>query len=378
MKAESAPKHTLQIGNNYLLWFESSNSYIIISTFIHSILNAYLEAGDEIAFIQNIQKQHNITQLEASDYSRELSDFLRDMNSVVKTDEKNSTSVAIPKSAISKHYAFGDSNFTINYSSDKLLLLIHPHLHHGSVEKSSNNDTIFDIFFKNDLLYFYKNQSQIGTYMTKDFHFLHGKFAMELVASLYNNNESDWLATFHASTICNDKEAIMIIGDSGNGKSTLSALLMSNGLDVLADDFSPMLAENQNLYRFPAAISIKKGAFPIIDPLFRTFNTLEPHIHNSKPIAVKYLPPSQEFSGSRKNFECRKIVLVKYAENAPSDLKECPPEILLKTLIPDSWISPREDHSIQFLNWLTTLKFYQLTYSNNDMAIAQFKELFEY
>lgn len=342
------------------------------------MMNAYLTAEDENAFINHIQKHQKIKSRQAKKYSIELSEFLKDVNTVDNTKETSITSIVIPKPAISEHYAFGDSNLTINYSSHKLFLLIHPHLHHGSVGESSDSHTVFDIFFRDELLYLYKNQLQIGTYLTKDFHFLHGKFAMELVASLYNNTEAAWLATFHASTICNDKEAIMIIGDSGNGKSTLSALLMANGLDVLADDFSPMLAENQNLYRFPAAISIKKGAFPIIDPLFKKFNTLEHHINNSKQITVKYLPPSQEFGKSKQNFECRKIVMVKYDENSTTELKVCPPEILLKTLIPDSWISPREDHAIQFLNWLSTLKFYQLTYNNNEMAIAKFEELFEF
>lgn len=378
MQTILAPRHSQKIGDNYVLWFESSNSYIVISQSIHSILNSYLEANDEKTFIEHIQKQHKLTQPEATAYSMELSEFLRVMNSVVLTDPKDNTIITIPKPEISKHYAFGDINITINYSSDKLLNLIHPYLHHCSVEKYPKIATSFDIFFKDELLYLYKNQSQIGIYKTKDFHLLHGKFAMELVASLYNNIESDWLATFHASTICNDKEAIMIIGDSGNGKSTLSALLMAHGLDLLADDFSPMLARDQHLYRFPAAISIKKGAFPIIDPLFNKFNTLEPHMHNSKPITVKYLSPSQGFSGSKKNFECKKIVLVKYSENATSEWSECPPEMLLKTLIPDSWISPKEEHSILFLNWLKSLKFYQLTYSNNDMAIDNFKELFEH
>jgi len=185
------------------------------------------------------------------------------------------------------------------------------------------------------------------------------------------------MATFHASTISNKEEAIMIIGGSGNGKSTLSAVLMAHGFDLLADDFTPMLAKNQHLYRFPAAISIKKGAFALIGGLFDGFDALESEVSTSKHTTVKYLPPSKPFKSSKKHFECRKLVMVKYTSDVKSELRECSPEKILQTFIPDSWISPKPEHSKQFLDWLKDLKLYELTYSDNDFAVAKFKELFE-
>lgn len=378
LKSELAPKHSQRVGNNVVQWFEISNSYVVTTHFIHSILKEYLEAKNKTAFVENLQKNYNVSQLEATDYYIELSGFLKDMNSTPSTDDINTASdIVIPDAVLSKHYAFGSLNFTINYSSEKISNLIDPQLKHGEVEKSSNNNTIFDIFLKDDLLYLYKNQTPIGSYLTKHFHLLQGKFSMELAASLYDNQESDWLATFHASAICNDREAIMIIGNSGNGKSTLSAVLMAHGYDLLTDDFTPMLADNQHLYRFPGAISIKKGAFATIETLFEDFSTLESKLSNSKPVVVKFLPPSKPFNTSQKHFECRKIVRVHYSENSSSELRESSPETILQTFIPDSWISPNAEHSKQFLNWLKDLKFYELIYSDNDFAVAKFKELFE-
>ncbi len=377
MKVKLAPKHSQKIGDNVVLWFEISNSYIVISYFIFQLLNTYLESDNEKAFIELVKKKHNLTLKVASNYKKEITEFLNEVNALQASELEGYSCIKIPDAIISKYYGFGDSKVVINYGSNVILQLIDPYLHHCTVENSANAETVFDIFYENERLHLYKNKLLVGTYITNQFHFLHGKFAMELVTSLYDNTESDWLATFHASTICNYKEAIMIIGESGNGKSTLSAILMAHGFDLLADDFTPMLAENQNLYRFPAAISIKKGAFPIIEPLFENFARLESHINNSKQVVVKYLPPSNEFHQSNPHFECRKIVLVKYDQNSIAELKECPPELVLQTLIPDSWVSPKEEHAVKFLTWLTTLKFYQLTYSDNDMAITKFKELFE-
>ncbi|HLT34179.1 MAG TPA: hypothetical protein VKZ98_10345, partial [Aquaticitalea sp.] len=103
--------------------------------------------------------------------------------------------------------------------------------------------------------------------------------------------------------------------------------------------------------------------------------SLQPQINSSKQLTVKYVPPSRPFKYSKKNFECHKIVLVKYSPGAESQLKECPAEKLLQILIPDAWISPLPHHSQQFLTWLAKTKFYELTYSDNGIAVAKFKEL---
>lgn len=372
-----APKHSQKIGNNYVLWFESSNSYVVISTTAYLFLNSYFESENKEAFIQHLQDHFKIPAQQAIDYYSDLSKFLKDITSGAEPEEFPPIPKSIPNTDISKYYIFGDARICINFTSEKLVTLIHPYLQHASVQDCSNINVVFDIFSKNELLYLFKNKSFIGSYEVANFHFLQGKFAMELVSSIYNNVESDWMATFHASTICNDKEAVMIIGDSGNGKSTLSALLMANGFDLLADDFTPMLGQNRHLYRFPAAISIKEGAFSMIEALYDSFNQAELQVSSSKHTTVKYLPPSSPFKSSQKHFSCHKLVMVKYAKDASSELRECSSEKILKIFIPDSWISPQPEHSKSFLNWLKELTFYELTYSDNEFAIERFKELFE-
>lgn len=359
-----------------MLWFEKSNTYSVISSANHWFLNNYLETKSEKTFIQNCQKHRSVTVQESKLLYDELKAFLNEVNTPTQPTPNKNLTVGIPQPALTKYYSFGSSNISINYASENIVALIHPYLQHGCVAENQNADTVFDIFNDSEHLYLVKNKIFIGNYETKNFHFLQGKFAMELVSSIYGNTEFDWLATFHASTVCNGQEAIMIIGDSGNGKSTLSAILMAHGFDLLADDFTPMLAENQHLYRFPAAISIKKGAFEMMETLFGSFGTLESQINSSKRLTVKYLPPSITFETSQKHFACRKIVMVNYSEGNKSELSACTSEKLLQTLIPDAWISPHADHSKKFLNWLKDLKFYELTYSDNQVAVAKFKELF--
>lgn len=339
------------------------------------MLARYFDTKDKATYIKNLKEDFDISEKTANSYFNDFSKFLNSLNLNSQAAEFK-TPFAIPNPNITKHYDFGDSQININYGSDRVSQLINPYLRHASVPNSLEAETVFDIFSEDYILYLFKNKSLIGSYESSNFHFLQGKFSMALLTSIYNNNESDWMATFHASTICNDEEAIMIIGGSGNGKSTLSAVLMAHGFDLLADDFTPMLAENQRLYRFPAAISIKTGAFNLVAEMFEGFDKLESEVSTSKQTTVKYLPPSNPFKNSKKNFKCRKLVMVKYSFEAKSVLRECSSEEILQTLIPDSWISPKPEHAQLLLEWLGSLSFYELNYSDNNLAVNKFKELF--
>ena len=48
------------------------------------------------------------------------------------------------------------------------------------------------------------------------------------------------MGVFHASAVNYNDENILILGDSGNGKSTSLALLQAQGFQCIADDFVPI------------------------------------------------------------------------------------------------------------------------------------------
>ncbi|WP_159022648.1 hypothetical protein [Formosa sp. L2A11] len=87
---------------------------------------------------------------------------------------------------------------------------------------------------------------------------------MELICALHHKKEHDWIGLFHASTISNNTESVMLIGTSGSGKSTLTTILTHNGYDLIADDTTPILRADLNTYYFPGGISVKPGAFSTI------------------------------------------------------------------------------------------------------------------
>jgi hypothetical protein len=300
----------------------------------------------------------------------------------VNTSEEEHTesitqNLTTPTSFIEESYRFTDKVVTIRFESEIIKSLVHPQIAHHAIESTTHNDVLFNVFKLADELHLLKNGVHIGSYKTQLFHFLQGKFALELTNTIHNANIDKWIATFHASTISNGKESIMIIGDSGNGKSTLSVLLMAHGYDILCDDFTPLYEDNLELYRYPAATSIKKGAFEALTPYLKDIELLKTHTSGPKKVNIKYVPPILSYESQAASFPCKKIVYVKYDGSKKDNLKLVSSEKVLETLIPDSWISPKESHALKFMNWFKNIECYQLNYNNNTFAISKFKELFE-
>jgi len=379
LKTSLLPKLIQDINEDaVILWFEKSNRYVVTSKINSELIKLYMNPDESRdSFVNKVSKDFDITRLNANALFDDIKSFLKDA-SIDSDSNENSNKIAnAPTTYINEFYQFDDKIVNIHYDSEIIKSLIHPQIEHHSIKKKSEYDIQFDVFRLDDDLYLMKNGIPVGSFKTHLFHFLQGKFALELTNAIHNTKIDNWIATFHASTISNGKESIMIIGDSGNGKSTLSVLLMAHGFDILCDDFTPLYEHNLELYRYPAATSIKKGAFEALKPYLKGIDSLKTHTNGPKKVNIKYVPPILSYENQASSFPCNKIVYVKYDSTKEDSLNLVSSENILETLIPDSWISPKELHAQKFINWFKGTKCYQLNYNNNDFAVSKFKDLFE-
>jgi len=377
MNSKLTPTFTQQVGDNYfILWFKTSNQYTVIDQTLMVLLKSYLGSRNKSEFNQTLlQLEINSDKIDA--IYQELDLFLQECNvnrpkQVIPDIQFNSS-----HRNLTRYYLINKTQIEIHYASEDLKKLIHPQIEHLSLtDATKKSDFVFDIYIKNHEMCLFKDQFIIGSYPLTNYHLLQGKFAMELVCSLNNNNESDWLGTFHASTVEQNNKGVMLIGDSGSGKSTFTALLTANGFNLVADDITPIMFKDQKVYGYPAAISIKSGAFETLDTLIPEFSRLKEVYINPYKGYVKYLPPNN-LNDITKGYNCETIVVINYNKNQKDTLLE-PIEIAeaLNILIPESWLEPSERNAKQFLNWLQKLKCYKLSYSNNNEAINKFSELF--
>ena len=168
---------------------------------------------------------------------------------------------------------------------------------------------------------------------------------------------------------------MLFLGDSGNGKSTSLALLQTHGFNCLADDFVPIDAQKQEVYSFPAAISIKKSSLETLLPYYPELNKATEYDFKTTQKIVRYVKPNN--SDYTTHLPCKGLVFIKYLENAPTTCAKISKLEAFKLLVPDSWISPKKENAQQFLDWFDTQHCYQLTYSNTSQMVAEVSKLFK-
>ena len=243
------------------------------------------------------------------------------------------------------------------------------------IDAVENFDNEFEVFINSNFIFLYVDKDYIGSWSHHDVHYFQGKFSMEIIQKIHQKKEEEWLGVFHASAISNGKKSILFLGDSGNGKSTSLALLQANGFTCLADDFVPMDAKKQEVYSFPASISIKQNSLKTLIPIYPELATSKEYNFTRLNKVVRYLKPNN--ANFFAHLPCNDLVFIKYEKDAKLRCKKISKIDAFQQLIPDSWLSPKKENAQLFLDWFGGLNCYQLTYSNNEEMIKTVTKIFD-
>lgn len=376
MKHNLAPTLVRSIGELNILWFQKSNGYVVLNHLLFELLSHYLKSNDFDEFYSLVVSGHSIPPASIASIYKELSLLLQQQQQSSNLPEDPIEMVIEDHlSDCSCKYLINGKKIVINYKSEKIKSIFHPQYNHLSASFKVNDSTeIIDIDHRDRRLFLYRNKYLIGHFAQSMYHKLNGKLGMLLLCLLTDKSEMDWIGTFHASTICNQNEALMLIGTSGSGKSTLSILACVNGYKLVADDISPLSASDLAVHQFPSAISLKQGGLKAIQSLYN-INADSPRSNLSKTKGpIQYVAPSNTYNSS--HYRCNKVILVDYQETVNTKFDRINLSEVLSILVPDSWISPHQENVTRFLDWLETLQCYKLTYSNNDDALAYINQIF--
>lgn len=366
-----APTFEAYFGDYWLLWFASANRYSVVTTAFKSLLDLFLDSDSALDFKSQLDTEEE----DANTLVERLQHYLNDCNAVLSATEADKAVLDRSTDPILKHYKLHSKTVAVYYDSEAVLSIIHPAIAHLSVPTSDKAiDTSFDIYIENDSLCLFKDAQLLRRVPKMDYHHIQGKFIMHLLCTFHNKVETDWIGTFHGSTITDGNAAVLFVGQSGKGKSTLCALLAAHGFDLLADDLSPMLSKNQCIYHNPLALSIKKGSFEVLQPHIPHFKDLPTVNSNKSKGQMTYVPCAYP---KKTHYPCKAIILVNYIPKAATQLQEINIKTALETLIPESWLSPNPLHAKQFMAWLETVEFYQLSYSDTQSVTQEVSSLFK-
>lgn len=365
-----------EIEDKSIVWFKNQNQYLILENNVVAILKALEKKtaidtmGKELS--EKIAIPLDITIAFIKDIEQKL--FLPNVLKKSDFEKKSENTHTDCEFLITKFYKINDAIFKIDFESEYEAFLIHPKFSHLVIKPQENSNFHYKIFTKDEHTSLVVNNKLINSWHQKDIHYFQGKFSMMVTQNMHQKEEENWMGVFHASAVSNEKKAILFLGDSGNGKSTSLALLQANGFTCLADDFVPMDAKKQEVYSFPAAISIKKNSLETLIPMYPELNNAaEYHLKKLNKI-VRYIPPNT--TDFNKHFPCNELVFIKYQKDSPTIFKEISKMEAFQQLVPDSWISPIGSNAQIFLDWFESLRCYQLTYAVNTEMVQTVTKLF--
>jgi len=362
------------LGEKEVIWISKLNRYIIAEKWSANIIKQLNDSEKVEAIASRVALDDELDENEALELVKAIRDIWLENISVAKpTLSEFEKEVEFDNRIYSKKkYAVNGLIFEVDYQTANAEWFNHPKFSHLETDLNAKPDHLFRVGDSNGNLSIWVDGKHEGSWKQEDNHFLSGRFSMKLIEKIYGKEEKEWMGVFHAAGISNGKHCLLFFGESGNGKSTLSALSMASGLDVLSDDFLPVESKSGLVYRFPAALSIKKNAYDLVKKLYPQL--MEAHEYENPAFGktYRYLPPSDL---SLSSVPCKAIIEVKYDSETTFKLEEIPPEEALTKMIPDSWINDSANHARNFINWFVQKKHFMLRYSDNAKMIAAVKQL---
>lgn len=368
------------IGSQKTVWFKNSNRYVQMEEAAFAIFDQLQKGESYDTVVGFLVSNYKLPESEAKRFVNEIQQFINEEFSKKRnslTEEIHPQVVIPPKSYSEIAYQFENKKFLFKYRDETTEQMIHPIFAHLKLISRASPDHHLDLFTACNKLHLVSDGAFIGQWDKQDDHLFKGKVFMELLNKGHSKQEKDWMTVLHASAVGNGKNSLLLAGDSGSGKSILSAILMANGFNILADDFVPIIASSAEVMQFPAAISIKKQAFKVISSTYPELLKAKEFHYKKLNKTVRYLPVKKSEHKVLSCLPVKALVFVRYKQQSGIQLNKIPREQAFRRLVPDSWVSPLAENAERFLDWFASLACYELIYSDNDKVVSTIKTLIE-
>lgn len=351
-----------------IVWFQTSNQYLVLEPTTASIIQSISEKRDIRIIAAELESELDIPFEKAIDFILDLEEKIFKPNTEINPNPSlNRKNYNAPKSfGYTKYYLIHEKTFKVKFSTELEVSLIHPKFAHLEVPTVSHADHSLLVFNHGNYTYLVMDEELVGSWSKKEIHYFQGKFSMKIIESIYEKLEEKWIGVFHASALSQGENSVLMLGDSGSGKSTSLALLQANGFNCVADDFVP-IDDEQAVHSFPAGISIKKTAIEALLSFYPELENAAEYHYERLNKTVRYLPPKNV--NYEATYPCKALIFIKYDPYTDFDLEEVNHTEAFEYLIPDSWISQHPENVTIFLDWFSSLPCYRLTYSNNQKMI---------
>jgi len=185
-------------------------------------------------------------------------------------------------------YALLGSAIRVHYGDARLYGAIHPLLQRGARPGATPTDVV-DIVPQGDGVAVIADDRVIGWSWTLEDAAVAARACLTQVATA----RSGGLCVVHAGALSRNGSALLLPGDAGYGKSTLSAGLAARGFEMLCDDTTLLAGEPPLVRCLPTGLCIKRDAYAVLAPLYPHLDSL-PEWRRPDGKVARYLMPGSD------------------------------------------------------------------------------------
>ncbi len=369
-----------EAGDSRIVWLKRPNRYIVLQKPAFYIFEFLANGKSEKETAQWFSENYGVKMEEALFFTNDLHFNIKQLkaNNLLaeypKTDKIDASRLQSLHSHLSKNYLILGKRVHFSYNNSWLVDMVHPGLAHLEIDSEEIADVEFFLFKDADELILKINDDRFFRWPANKSEYFKGSVSLQLLNFLYGLNDQDWMGAFHAAAVSKNNEAVLISAPSGFGKSTLSALLMANGLRLISDDLVPISRKHQQIFPFPAGISVKPGAMEMLSAFFPELKNAKTRLNTSTGKEVSYIAPASKELPEAATVKA--ILFPEFNENVDFEWEKVDNISVLNDFIRESWIAGDESSVSTFLDWFFQLPCYRLRYSNNEMAVQKVQELF--
>ena len=173
----------------------------------------------------------------------------------------------------------------------------------------------------------------------------------------------------HAATLTGRKGTLLVLGDPGEGKSTLSAALDAAGFTLLGDDLVHIELDGR-VRALPFPLTLKDGSWSLVES-FRPDLAAAPVFERPDGKIVRYLPFTKPASDHALPVRC--VIMLNRKEGDTVDLEELRAVDMLPSLIGSMWSNDRTLSPSGFRAIVACIEgaqFFRVSFSTLDDAVS--------
>lgn len=186
------------------------------------------------------------------------------------------------------------------------------------------------------------------------------------------------LAYCHAAAVSHRGRAVLMPGNSGVGKSTLTGFLVAHDFSYLGDDMIAIGEDAMSLFPLPTCLSIKAGSWALLEPFYPALPKLA--TLNRYGRSARYIDPPGNYEVLSSAAVPAAIVFPAFSEGAATRLAPWQPHQTMIRLLEanvrlSGWGAATEDQLARFVHFVEQTPAYELSYSELPEAMKAIEEL---